>query len=145
MQNSLKTELITLLDLANRGYSHPDAVVLALEAAQGEICLYTGFEPHKIFSLENTYLQCLSTDPGANINDQDGHTLCNNILQYTAQNRIADRIVQFNFHSGDNMVTTSTYEYCQISVGAYTVPCFSVAALFLENRPILSVIFARII
>ena len=146
MSRPLQPELIQALQLEQNGFEHPEGVLVALEAAQEEICLDTGLEPGQVFSVGNCIMQCYYLPNRIiNLNDQTGTRLLHGLLHYSASDRYADRIIQFNYHSGYNMATTSTYENCPINVDAVAVPCFSIAELSLNAQgPSLSVIFARV-
>ena len=143
--NPLKPELVTALNLESHGYSHPEAVLLALESAQHELCQEFGLTPDAIFSLEDNILQILSR-PQTNIvmSVQDSNLILNNLLQYVNTGVHPDRIVHFNFSSGDKMVGISTYANLSIQHGSFNIPCFSLATLYLDTHPILSVVFALI-
>ena len=145
MSSQLQRELVDALQLEQLGVEHPEAVYIALEHAQEELCYATGYEPGQTFSVENTHMQCYNLPNNiTQLNETDRLRLIHSILHYTAQDRNPDRIVHFYHHSGQNMVRTHTYENCDVSIGAITVPCFSIATLSLHDQAFLSVIFARV-
>ena len=145
MQNVLKTELVNMLELESLGFQYPESILIALEAAQNELCLDTGFEPCEVFNLGQYILQTvvINNNPIVNINQADLVKIA--LLEHMAQNRIPGRIVTFNYRSGNRMVETSSFEHCNINIGSCTVPCFSSAALFLDNHLVLTILFARVI
>ena len=145
MQNVLKTELVNMLELEERGFQYPESVLLAFEAAQNELCLDTGFQPCVAFNLGQHYLQTVVIDGSPVIDNNQATNIKNSLLEHMAQNRIPGRIVTFNYRSGYKMVETSTFEHCNLVVGNSTVPCFSSAALYLDNHVVLTVLFARVI
>ena len=146
MSRPLSEELLQVLHLEQHGFDYPEAVLVALEAAQEELCLDTGFEPGQVFSVGNNILQCYQLpNREVHLDENSGIRMMHSLLNYTASNRYANRIIQFNYHSGHNMVTTSTYEDCSVRVDTITVPCFSIAALSLHAQgPSMSVLLARI-
>ena len=147
MSRPLSMELLQALQLEQHGFEYPEAVLVALEAAQEELCLDTGFEPGQVFSVGNNHLQCYHLPNRAvNLDNNSSIRMMHSLLNYSASNRlVADRVIQFNYHSGFNMVTTSTFEDCTVRVDTVTVPCFSIAALSLHAQgPSMSVLFARV-
>ena len=144
MQNNiLKPELVHALNLEHHGYTHPEAVLLALETAQDEICTFTGLIPGSTFSLGNHILQSLSV-PQANlvINMEQQNNIMSTLLQYDQSGVFPDRIVNFHFASGDRMVVISTYRNGNFGLDGFNIPCFSIATLYLANHTVLSVVFA---
>jgi len=145
MQNVLKPELVNMLELESLGFQYPESIILAFEAAQNELILDTGFEPCMTFDLGSYFLQTVTIDNAPTLNNNQAQNVKNALLQYMAQNRIPSRIVTFNYRSGFRMVETSTFEHCNINLDDCTIPCFSSAALFLDNHLVLTVLFARVI
>ena len=145
MQNVLKTELVNMLELEALGFQYPEVIILALEAAQNELCLDTGFEPCVVFNMGQYLLQTVVINNNPIINNNQADLVKNALLAHMAQNRIPGRIVTFNYRSGDRMVETSTFEHCNLNVGSCTVPCFSSATLYLDNHSVLTILFARVI
>ena len=144
MSRHLKPELVTVLNLDRFENIPLEAVLVALESAQTELCLDTEFEPGQVYSIENTILQCYNLpDRMQNVNEQQSLRLTHSLLHYTAQTQLADRIVQFEYHSGHSSVT-KTYEDCSVAVNDINVPCFSIATLYLNDLVLLTVIFARL-
>ena len=145
MSSQLSREFKEALQLEQRGIEHPEAVYIALEHAQEELCYDTGFQPSQFFSIENTFLQCYCLpNNNTRLNENNSLRLAHALLHYSVENRIPSRVIHFNYHSGENMVRTHTYEDCSVQIDDVSVPCFSVATLSLHNLDLLSVIFARI-
>ena len=134
-----------MLELESLGFQYPENVLLALEAAQNELCLDTGFEPCVSFNMGQHLLQTVVINSTPVINNNQAELVINALLEHMAQNRIPGRIVTFNYRSGNRMVETSTFEHCNITIGSCTIPCFSSAALYLDNHSVLTVLFARLI
>ena len=145
MENVLKPELVNMLDLESLGFQYPDNILLALEAAQNELCLDTGFKPCVAFNMGQHLLQTVVIDNNPIINNNQAELVKNALLGHMALNRIPGRIVTFNYRSGHRMVETSTFEHCNISIGNCVIPCFSSAALYLDNHLALTILFARVI
>ena len=146
MSRRLKPELVTALQLEQYEAIHPETVLMALETAQEELCLDTGFEPGDVFSIENKILQCYHLPSQIiNVNNDQSLRAVHSLLHYTASTRLADRITQFNCQTGHNIVSTETFENCNITIDGLSIPCFSVATLYLYDQGLLSVFFARII
>ena len=57
MSRQLSRDPANALQVEQRGIDHPEAVFIALEHAQKELCYDTGFQPSQFFSLENVFLQ----------------------------------------------------------------------------------------
>ena len=134
-----------MLELESLGFQYPESVLLAFEAAQTELCLDTGFQPCAAFKLDDHCLQTVVINENPIINNNQAINVKNALLEHMAHNRIPGRIVTFNYRSGYKMVETSTFEHCNIIVGNCTIPCFSAAALYLDNHVVLTVLFARVI
>ena len=145
MQNVLKTELVNMLHLESLGFQYPESVLLAFEAAQNELCLDTGFQPCASYNMSPHFLQTVVINERPLVDNNQALNIKNALLEHMAQNRIPGRIVTFNYRSGYKMVDTSTFEHCNIVVGNLTIPCFSSAALYLDNHVVLTVLFARVI
>ena len=131
MQNNhhLKPELVHGLNLEHHGYSHPEAVVIALESAQAEICNDTRTVPGQTFSVGSNMLQCL-TVPQVDLGLVDNYqNISNSLFRYSESGIYPDRIVHFNFGSGDKMVEISTFRNCDIVSGTNSIPCFAIATL----------------
>ena len=146
MQNNppLKPELVQLLNLEHHGYTHPEAVLVALEVAQADFVKDTNSSPGNVFSLGNIILQCMTrSNNNINLSDVDAEHVRTVLLQYENSGVFPDRIVHFNFSTGDKMVAISTFSNCSLNVGAYIIPCFATATLYLETQTILSVVFAH--
>ena len=79
----------------------------------------------------------------AHLNENTSVRMAHALLHYSAENRVPDRIIHFNYHSGQNMVRTHTFENCDVIIDGVSAPCFSIATLSLDNHDLLSVIFAR--
>ena len=144
MQNNiLKPELVHALNLENHGYTHPEAVFLALETAQDELCAHTGLTPGSTFSIGNHILQSLIV-PQANmvLNSEQQNHIIQALLQYDQSGVFPDRIVHFYFANGDRMVVISTYRNGDFGLDGFHIPCFSIATLYLDNHIVLSVVFA---
>lgn len=143
--NPLKPELVSALNLEHHGYTHPEAVLLALESAQYELCHIFNLVPDAVFSIGNNILQVLSHDQdNIVLNNNTSNIIFNNLLQYADSGAHPDRIAHFNFSSGDKMVGISTFDNLALQFDSYSVPRFSIATLFLETHPILSVAFAHL-
>ena len=146
MQNNpLKTELVNALNLESHGYTHPEAVLIALESAQHELSNELGLIPGQVFSLGNNILQILNRPQfNLGLTNENSELLTNSLLQYVNTGVHPDRIVHFNFCSGDKMVGISIFSSRELQFGGFTVPCFALATLYLDNHSILSVVFAHI-
>lgn len=146
MQNNpLKPELVQMLNLEHHGYTHPEAVLVALEAAQADLARAAGLVPGPIFSIGNIILQSLHTsNTNINLSPDDKDLFINELLQYEKSVRFPDRIVHANFSSGDKMVETATYQDCSLEMGSFTVPKFSRSTLYLGHHNLLSVVFVHI-
>ena len=142
--NQLKIELVHALNLERHGYSHPEAVYFALEQAQAEICHATHSSPGATFSVGSNMLQSLVINQ--NEMDLTNHSehIMNSLLRYSDSEVHPDRIVHFNFGSGDKMVETYTFKNCNIDCGSISISCFAIATLYLDSHPILSVVFAPV-
>ena len=141
----LKPELVSALNLEQLGYTHPEAVLLALESAQHELCHDLELNPGDVFSLGNNILQVFSTaQANVNLTENDSQLICDSLLQYVNTGAHPARIAHFNFCSGDKMVGISTFTNMTLDINGFSVPCFAHATLYLENHSILSVVFAHI-
>ena len=145
MQNILKPEFVNLLQLDVLGFDNPEGALLAFEAIQTELCIGTGFAPHETFNMSHHILQCVTVNGSPAVNEQNSIQLYESLLTHVAQNRVPDRVLNFNYRSGHKMIESSTFENCNISAGTLTVPCYTHAALYLGSHLALSVLFARVI
>ena len=145
MQNILKPEFVNLLQLDVLGFDNPEGALLAFEAIQTELCMGTGFAPHETLNMGQHILQCVTIDGSPAVNEQNGIQLYNSLLTHVAQNRVPDRVLNFNYRSGHRMIESSTFENCNVTAGNLTVPCYTHAALYLGSHLALSVLFARVI
>lgn len=142
--NQLKTELVQGLNLEYHGYSHPEAVYFALEIAQAEICNDTHSSPGTTFSIGSNMLQCLTVNQAEIDLSSHNENIMNSLLQHSNSGIHPDGIVHFNFGSGDKMVEISTFKNCNIVCGLFSISSFAIATLYLDTRPLLSVVFAPI-
>ena len=143
--NPLKPELVSALNLEQHGYTHPEAVLIALESAQHELCQPFNLAPDDVFSIGANILQILSSvQDNVVLTNNDSNTIYNSLLQYVESGVHPDRIAHFNFGSGDKMVGISTFDNLAMQFDRISVPRFSIATLFLESHPILSVVFAHL-
>ena len=146
MSSQLPRDLVEALQLEQRGVEHPGAIITALEFAHEELSSETRFEPRQFFSVENTILQAYNLPNRViQLQENDGLRIIHNLLHFVAHNRNPNRVIHFNYHSGQTMVAIHTFNDCNTGITGASVSSFSIATLFLDDHDLLSVIFAHVI
>ena len=149
MQHTLQEDLISCLQLEQRGVVAIESVLLGMEFAQQETMALQDTVPSGVHDFDNDIVlqTLLVSTNNIQFTDTQYTEIADRCLTHVRSDAIISKITTFRYANGTKMVDVHQYHACNFSlpsIQSLAVRSFTVATLYLSSRPVLSVLFAAL-